>query len=100
MVSVSNGSGNGFLSGIFNFFNQFFAPPDPPTLVSATGNAFDLPNSQIVEISPTLPSLETPSNPAYNSFIPQSNFNLFQNSILGSLPFNEPNIPNIPNFTP
>jgi hypothetical protein len=98
-VSVNSGSGNGFLSGIFNFFNQFFAPSDPPQLVSVSGNAFDLPNSNVVEITPNLPSQEMPINPFANVGIPQSNFNLFQNSLITSTPFNTPSIPNIPVIT-
>ena len=101
-VSVNSGSGNGIFSGIFNFFNQFFAPPDPPPapqLVSVSGNAFDLPNSNVVEITPNLPSQEMPINPFVNGGIPSANFNLFQNSLLTSTPFNSPSIPNIPIIT-
>ena len=102
-VSVNSGSGNGIFSGIFSFFNQFFAPsdpPDPPQLISVSGNAFDLPNSNVVEIAPNLPSEEMPINPFSNIAIPQSNFNLFQNSLITSTPFNTPtSIPNIPVIT-
>ena len=102
LLAVSVNSGNGIFSGIFNFFNNIFAPdppPDPPPLISVSGNAFDLPNSNLVEITPNLPSQEMPINTFANVAIPQSNFNLFQNSLIASTPFNTPSIPNIPIIT-
>jgi hypothetical protein len=113
LMMVASSSGNGFLSGLFNFFNQFFVAPDPPQLVSVSGNAFDLPNSNIVEVPPTLPSLEMPINPFSNSFIPQSNlnliennlfpnptnFNLIENNLFSNTAVNQ-GIPPIPNFSP
>lgn len=97
VVSVNSNSG-GFLSGFFNFFNSFFpaTPTDPPPqLVSTSGSVFDLPNSNIVEVPPNLPSMEFPQNQFTNIFNPSLN-NFFQNSIFGNSGFNLPNIPNIP----
>ena len=55
---------NGFFGNIGSVFNGFFGintdPPDPPQLVGAYGNIVDLPNSNIVELPPTLPSLQNP----------------------------------------
>jgi hypothetical protein len=94
-VSANSGSG-GFLSGFLNFFNSFFpAQPDPPQLVSTSGSVFDLPNSNIVEVPPNLPSIEMPTNQFTNIFNPSIN-NFLQNSIFGNSGFNLPNIPQIP----
>lgn len=96
-VSVNSNSG-GFLSGFLNFFNSFFpsTPADPPPqLASISGSIFDIPNSNIVELPPNLPSIETPSNQFINLFNPSIN-NFFQNSIFGNSGFNLPSIPQIP----
>ncbi len=101
-VVISNSNNGGYLSGLLGFFNSFFPnvdpPADPPQLVSTSGSVFDLPNSNIVEVPPTLPSMEMPINPFNNGFNPS--INLFQNSILGSTPFNMPTIPNLPAINP
>ena len=96
LLSVSaNGGSGGFLSGFLSFFNSFFpAQPDPP-LVSTSGSVFDLPNSNIVEVPPNLPSIEMPTNQFTNIFNPSIN-NFLQNSIFGNSGFNLPNIPQIP----
>ncbi len=96
LLSVSaNGGSGGFLSGFLSFFNSFFpAQPDPP-LVSTSGSVFDLPNSNIVEVPPNLPSMESPLNQFTNIFNPSIN-NFLQNSIFGNSGFNLPNIPQIP----
>ena len=95
LLSINSNSG-GFLSGILNFFNSFFpAQPDPPQLVSTSGSVFDLPNSNIVEVPPNLPSMETPVNQFTNIFNPSIS-NFLQSSIFGNSGFNLPYIPNIP----
>ena len=82
---------NGFFGNIGNVFNGLFGintdpPPDPPSapqLVGAYGNIVDLPNSNIVELPPTLPSLQNPIAVS-NTQNPFSNiFNMFGN-IFGS----------------
>lgn len=98
MAVLVNGNSGGFLSGIFNFFNSFFpnVPSDPPPqLVSTSGSVFDLPNSNIVEVPPNLPSMEFPVNQYANLFNPSIN-NFLQGSIFGNSGFNLPNIPSIP----
>ena len=94
LVSVSTNSG-GFFSGFLNFFNSFF--PDPPTLASTSGSVFDLPNSNIVEVPPNLPTIEVPVNQFTNTFNPSIN-NFLQGSIFGNSGFNLPNIPPVPIF--
>lgn len=74
---------NGFFGNIGSVFNGFFGintdPPDPPQLVGAYGNIVDLPNSNIVELPPTLPSLQNPIAVS-NTEAPFSNiFSMFGN---------------------
>ena len=75
---------NGFFGNIGSVFNGFFGintdpPPDPPQLVGAYGNIVDLPNSNIVELPPTLPSLQNPVAVS-NTQAPFSNiFSMFGN---------------------
>jgi hypothetical protein len=76
---------NGLFNGIGNFFNGIFgistvAPTDPPTLVGAYGNIYDLPNSNVVELPPTLPTMQNPIAVS----VPTNPFSNFFNSI-GSL---------------
>jgi hypothetical protein len=79
---------NGMGSGISNIFNGMLGiktdPPDPPpTLVGTYGNLVDLPNSNIAELPPTLPTLQNPIAVS-NTQNPFSNvFNMFGN-IFGS----------------
>ena len=75
---------NGLFNGIGNFFNGMFgistvAPADP-TLVGAYGNIYDLPNSNVVELPPTLPTMQNPIAVS----VPTNPFSNFFNSI-GSL---------------
>ena len=75
---------NGFFGNVGSVFNGFFGintdpPPDPPQLVGAYGNIVDLPNSNIVELPPTLPSLQNPIAVS-NTQAPFSNiFSMFGN---------------------
>ncbi|MEM3264555.1 MAG: hypothetical protein QXH07_01200 [Thermoplasmata archaeon] len=88
---------NSFFSGISNFFTSFFTPAqDPPAqLVSTSGSVFDLPNSNIVEAPPNLPSLEIPINPTFTLFNPSIS-NFLQTSLFGNNAYNEPTMPSIP----
>lgn len=72
------GLGNLF-GGIGSFANGLFGvntdpPADPPTLGAVYGTAFDLPNSNVVELPPNLPTTINPisasqsSNPLNNFF--------------------------------
>ena len=93
---------NGFFGNIGSVFNGLFGintdpPPDPPQLVGAYGNIVDLPNSNIVELPPTLPSLQNPIAVS-NTQAPFSNlFSMFGNLFSGQQtttnPFNFTNLP-------
>jgi len=76
---------NGLFNGFGNFLNGMFGvstadPPDPPHLVGAYGNIYDLPNSNVVELPPTLPTMQNPIAVS----VPTNPFSNFFNSI-GSL---------------
>ncbi len=92
------------------FFNNLFGvntdPPDPPAhLVSVTGSAFDLPNSNIIEPLPQLIKTQHPINPSSFSWIPLSTTNFYNNqlgigNIYNQVELQYGNIPEIPNFKP
>ena len=95
---------NGFFGGISNVFNGIFGintdPPPAPHLVGAYGNIVDLPNSNVVELPPTLPSLQNPiavsntQNPFSNLF---SMFgNLFGQSTTNQVATNPFGFANLP----
>ena len=78
---------NGLLNGFGNFLNGLFGAgtgtgimASDPTLVGAYGNIYDLPNSNVVELPPTLPTMQNPIAVS----VPTNPFSNFFNSI-GSL---------------
>jgi len=98
---------NGLLNGFGNFLNGLFGAgtgmmaSDPPHLVGAYGNIYDLPNSNVVELPPTLPTMQNPivvsvpTNPFNNFF----NYigSLFGSSGTGTV---TSSVPSSPLFTP
>jgi hypothetical protein len=95
---------NGLLNGFGNFLNGLFGAgtgTSDPTLVGAYGNLYDLPNSNIVELPPELPTTQNPiavsvpTNPFSNFF----NYigSLFGSSGTGTV---TSSVPSSPLFTP
>jgi len=101
---------NGLLNGFGNFLNGLFgagtgtAVASDPHLVGAYGNIYDLPNSNVVELPPTLPTMQNPiavsvpTNPFNNFF----NYigSLFGSSGTGTVIYPTASVPSSPIFTP
>jgi len=79
---------NGLLNGFGNFLNGLFGAgtgvaSDPPHLVGAYGNVYDLPNSNVVELPPELPTMQNPIAVSVPTN-PFSNFFNYVGSLFGS----------------
>jgi len=96
---------NGLFNGIGNFFNGLFGigtgmmTSDPPHLVGAYGNIYDLPNSNVVELPPELPTMQNPIAVSVPTN-PFSNFFNYIGSLFGSSGTVTSFVPSSPLFTP
>ena len=94
---------NGLLNGFGNFLNSLFGAgtgiASDPHLVGAYGNIYDLPNSNVVELPPTLPTIQNPIAVSVPTN-PFSNFFNYISSLFGSSGIGTSSIPSSPIFTP